>query len=72
MRVLPTKPSLRDKSLSIFLPTLTWVCQAGCWGTITGRTPCGFCTIHFGGLKEKPSDAMALWLADDILRPQGE
>jgi hypothetical protein len=31
-----------------------------------------FCTIHLGGLKEKPSDAMALWLADDILRPQAE
>lgn len=31
------------------------------------QNPCGFATVHFGGLKEKPSDAVALRLASDIL-----
>jgi hypothetical protein len=31
------------------------------------NNPCGFRAIHFGGLPEKPSDAVALVLADDIL-----
>jgi hypothetical protein len=36
------------------------------------NNPCGFRTVHFGGLPEKPSDAVALWLADDILHSHGE
>jgi hypothetical protein len=36
------------------------------------NNPCGFRTVHFGGLPEKPSDAVALWLAEDILRSHGE
>jgi len=31
------------------------------------NNPCGFRTIHFGDLPEKPSEAVALLLADDIL-----
>jgi len=30
--------------------------------------PCGFASIHFGGLSEKPNDLESLWLAEDILR----
>ena len=32
------------------------------------NNPCGFATVHYGGLAEKPNDAMALWLADEVLR----
>jgi hypothetical protein len=31
------------------------------------RNPCGFVSLHFGGLARKPSDAAALILAPDIL-----
>jgi len=29
--------------------------------------PCGFASVHFAGLLEKPSDALTLWLAPQIL-----
>jgi hypothetical protein len=31
--------------------------------------PCGFASVHFGGLIEKPSDYMALQLVPDLLEP---
>ncbi len=31
------------------------------------RNPCGFVSIHYGGLAEKLSDVVALMLAPDIL-----
>jgi hypothetical protein len=31
------------------------------------ENPCGFASIHFGGLREKPTDLMALALASEIL-----
>jgi hypothetical protein len=34
------------------------------------NNPCSFNTIHYGGLAEKPTDEIAIWLADDILRPR--
>jgi hypothetical protein len=34
------------------------------------RNPCGFTTVHFCGLNEKPSDADALLLADAILQTE--
>jgi hypothetical protein len=36
------------------------------------NNPCGFATVHYGGLPEKPTDAVALWLADEVLRSNGE
>jgi hypothetical protein len=36
------------------------------------NNPCGFATVHYGGLPEKPTDAVALWLVDEILRPNEE
>jgi hypothetical protein len=35
------------------------------------NNPCEFTSIHFGGLSEKPGDAEALWLAQDILWARG-
>ncbi len=44
----------------------------GMLGYDYGRNPCGFASIHFGGLAEKPSDDVALHLAPAILsRRQG-
>jgi hypothetical protein len=39
----------------------------GIQGYDYGLNPCGFATIHFGGLAEKPSDATALMFAPAIL-----
>jgi hypothetical protein len=39
----------------------------GMLGYDYAMNPCGFVSIHFGGLAEKPSDAAALALAPDIL-----
>jgi hypothetical protein len=40
----------------------------GIFGYDYAQNPCGFVTIHFGGLAEKPSDFAALILAPEILR----
>lgn len=34
------------------------------------NNPCGFKSIHYGGIAEKPTDEIAIWLADDILEPR--
>ncbi len=34
--------------------------------------PCGFASIHFGGLREKPRDAIASLLADAVLAPRND
>lgn len=43
-------------------------------GGITGydyaRNPCGFASVHFGGLAEKPSDATARMLVRQVLKPR--
>jgi len=31
------------------------------------RNPCGFASVHFGGLAEKPSDAASRMLAPQVL-----
>jgi len=42
----------------------------GLFGYDYAANPCGFVSIHFGGLFEKPSDAATLLLATDILSRQ--
>jgi hypothetical protein len=39
----------------------------GLLGYDYASNPCGFSSVHFGGLREKPSDAVALLLAPEIL-----
>lgn len=41
----------------------------GAYGYDYGANPCGFASVHFGGLAEKPDDAAALQLAADVLGP---
>ncbi len=36
------------------------------------RNPCGFASIHFGGMPNKPSDAVAALLAPAILQPAAQ
>jgi hypothetical protein len=40
----------------------------GMTGYDYGRNPCGFASVHFGGLAEKPSDADSRMLAAQILK----
>jgi hypothetical protein len=42
----------------------------GIMGYDYARNPCGFASVHFGGLAEKPSDDVALQLAPAILERQ--
>jgi hypothetical protein len=42
----------------------------GMLGYDYARNPCGFASIHFGGLAEKPSDGITLTLAPQILERQ--
>lgn len=58
--------SVQLPSQRYFYPLLDGL-PGGMLGYDYRNNPCGFRTIHFGGLPEKPSDAVALWLADDIL-----
>jgi hypothetical protein len=39
----------------------------GILGYDYARNPCGFASVHFGGLVEKPGDTVALALADQVL-----
>jgi hypothetical protein len=39
----------------------------GMMGYDYGGNPCGFASIHYGGLSEKPNDAASLMLAKEIL-----
>lgn len=39
----------------------------GLFGYDYHDNPCGFSSVHFGGLSEKPSDSQCLLLADDVL-----
>src|SRR5207247_10181024 len=39
----------------------------GITGYDYGRNPCGFASVHFGGLMEKPSDSTSRMLAAQIL-----
>ena len=39
----------------------------GILGYDYARNPCGFASVHFGGLVEKPGDTVALFLAPEIL-----
>lgn len=42
----------------------------GITGYDYARNPCGFASVHFGGLAEKPSDATARMLARQVLKPR--
>jgi hypothetical protein len=63
--------SLELPSQRYFYPLLDGL-PGGILGYDYRNNPSGFTTVHFGGLPEKPSDAVALWLADEILRSGGE
>lgn len=39
----------------------------GILGYDYARNPCGFASVHFGGLVEKPADTVALFLVADVL-----
>jgi hypothetical protein len=59
--------SVQLPSQRYFYPLLDGL-PGGMLGYDYRNNPCGFRTIHFGGFPEKPSDAVSLWLANDILR----
>lgn len=62
-----TGRSLELSSQRSFYPLLDGF-PGGMLGYDYRNNPCGFTTVHYGGLPDKPTDVMALWLADDILR----
>jgi len=63
--------SLELPSQRYFYPLLDGL-PGGMLGYDYRNNPCGFATVHHGGLPEKPTDAVALWLAGDILRSDSE
>jgi hypothetical protein len=63
--------SLELSSQRYFYPLLDGL-PGGMLGYDYRNNPCGFATVHYGGLPEKPTDAVALWLAGDILRSDSE
>lgn len=63
--------SVELPSQRYFYPLLDGL-PGGMLGYDYRNNPCGFATVHYGGLPEKPSDAVALWLADEVLHSNDE